>query len=100
MISILRWITINQSSVIKNSRLRDYRDRSQSLTEIHLPHHQQPDWQPLRSVPGNQIDDAALLAYLVLGHNEFHEQCVERIFCDIMLMHNLSVFAKYTAAGP
>ncbi len=65
----------------------------------------QPDWATIEiQYTGNQIDDAALLAYLVSfrDHNEFHEQCVERIFCDIMLQCNpqsLSVFAKYTRRG-
>lgn len=65
----------------------------------------QPDWATIEiQYTGPQIDDAALLAYLISfrDHNEFHEQCVERIFCDIMLHCNpqsLSVFAKYTRRG-
>ncbi len=66
---------------------------------------QQPDWASiLIRYSGPQIDHEALLAYLISfrQHNEFHEQCVERIFCD--LMHHcqpkqLTVFARYTRRG-
>ena len=46
----------------------------------------QPDWASVRiSYTGPQIDQEGLLQYLVSfrNHNEFHEQCVERIFMDI-----------------
>lgn len=46
----------------------------------------QPDWATLwLRYSGPEIDPASLLAY-VLGfreHQEFHEQCIERIFCDV-----------------
>ena len=35
-------------------------------------------------------------------HNEFHEQCVERIYCDIMAKcqpQELTVYARYTRRG-
>jgi 7-cyano-7-deazaguanine reductase len=35
-------------------------------------------------------------------HNEFHEQCVERIFTDVMARctpQQLSVYARYTRRG-
>ena len=35
-------------------------------------------------------------------HNEFHEQCVERIFCDLMHYvkpEKLTVYARYTRRG-
>jgi 7-cyano-7-deazaguanine reductase len=46
----------------------------------------QPDWGSVQiSYTGPQIDQEGLLQYLVSfrNHNEFHEQCVERIFMDI-----------------
>jgi 7-cyano-7-deazaguanine reductase len=65
----------------------------------------QPDWGSIRiAYTGPQIDQAALLAYLVSfrEHNEFHEQCVERIFMDVW-KHcrptKLSVYARYTRRG-
>ena len=65
----------------------------------------QPDWASVRiSYEGPQIDQAGLLQYLISfrNHNEFHEQCVERIFMD-MWTHckpiKLSVYARYTRRG-
>ena len=46
----------------------------------------QPDWGSVQiSYTGPQINQEGLLQYLVSyrNHNEFHEQCVERIFMDI-----------------
>jgi len=65
----------------------------------------QPDWGSVRiAYTGPQIDQAALLAYLVSfrEHNEFHEQCVERVFMDIWRNcrpTKLSVYARYTRRG-
>ena len=65
----------------------------------------QPDWASvIIEYEGNKIDEASLLAYLISFrmHNEFHEQCVERIFCDIMSRckpNKLSVYARYTRRG-
>ncbi len=65
----------------------------------------QPDWGSVQiRYRGPQIDQAGLLAYLVSfrNHNEFHEQCVERIFTDIWRRCQpikLSVYARYTRRG-
>ncbi len=65
----------------------------------------QPDWGSVQiSYSGSQIDQAGLLQYIVSfrNHNEFHEQCVERIFMDIWTRCKplkLSVFARYTRRG-
>ncbi|AFP85181.1 7-cyano-7-deazaguanine reductase [secondary endosymbiont of Ctenarytaina eucalypti] len=65
----------------------------------------QPDWGSVQiRYVGARIDREALLRYLVSfrKHNEFHEQCVERIFCDLMTFchpHTLSVYARYTRRG-
>ncbi|HEI8868395.1 TPA: NADPH-dependent 7-cyano-7-deazaguanine reductase QueF [Serratia odorifera] len=65
----------------------------------------QPDWGSVQiCYHGPQIDREALLRYLVSfrHHNEFHEQCVERIFNDIMRFcqpQRLSVYARYTRRG-
>ncbi|KQV79587.1 NADPH-dependent 7-cyano-7-deazaguanine reductase [Massilia sp. Root351] len=65
----------------------------------------QPDWGSVQiSYAGPQIDQESLLRYLIgfREHNEFHEQCVERIFTDI-LRHckptQLAVYARYTRRG-
>ncbi|KAF3998547.1 NADPH-dependent 7-cyano-7-deazaguanine reductase QueF [Glaciimonas immobilis] len=65
----------------------------------------QPDWGSVQiHYVGTPIDQASLLQYLIgfRDHNEFHEQCVERIFMDIMrhcAPQKLSVYARYTRRG-
>ncbi len=65
----------------------------------------QPDWGSVQiSYSGPQIDQAGLLQYIVSfrNHNEFHEQCVERMYMDIMARckpTKLSVYARYTRRG-
>lgn len=65
----------------------------------------QPDWAMLVvRYTGQPIDHAGLLRYLVSfrTHNEFHEQCVERIYCDITRLcapMSLAVYARYTRRG-
>ena len=65
----------------------------------------QPDWGSVQiAYTGAPIDQEGLLRYIVSfrQHQEFHEHCVERIFCDI-LAHckpsKLSVYARYTRRG-
>lgn len=65
----------------------------------------QPDWGSIQiDYRGKQIDHASLLKYLISFrlHNEFHEHCVERIFCDLMQQcqpDQLTVYARYTRRG-
>jgi 7-cyano-7-deazaguanine reductase len=65
----------------------------------------QPDWASVRiHYQGHKIQHAGLLKYIVSfrNHNEFHEQCVERIFMDIMQRcrpQKLTVEARYTRRG-
>lgn len=65
----------------------------------------QPDWGSLRiAYSGPQIDQEGLLQYIVSfrNHNEFHEQCVERIFMDLWTRCQpvkLEVYARYTRRG-
>ena len=65
----------------------------------------QPDWGSLQiSYSGPQIEQGGLLQYIVSfrNHNEFHEQCVERIFMDIWSRCKpvkLAVYARYTRRG-
>ena len=66
---------------------------------------QQPDWGTVYiEYYGNKINRDGLLKYIVSlrNHNEFHEQCVEKIFNDIMLRccpKQLTVYARYTRRG-
>ncbi|QSH40264.1 NADPH-dependent 7-cyano-7-deazaguanine reductase QueF [Lentisphaerota bacterium ZTH] len=65
----------------------------------------QPDWGSIVvEYKGTQIDREGLLKYIVSfrRHNDFHEHCVEKIFCDIMQKCSpeaLTVYAKYTRRG-
>jgi 7-cyano-7-deazaguanine reductase len=65
----------------------------------------QPDWASVQvHYVGPQIDQEGLLKYLIgfREHNEFHEQCVERIFVDILRQcapQKLAVYARYTRRG-
>ncbi|RFP10108.1 MULTISPECIES: NADPH-dependent 7-cyano-7-deazaguanine reductase QueF [unclassified Duganella] len=65
----------------------------------------QPDWASVQiHYAGPQIEQESLLRYLIgfREHNEFHEQCVERIFTDILRQcqpQQLSVYARYTRRG-
>ncbi|MSQ56120.1 MAG: NADPH-dependent 7-cyano-7-deazaguanine reductase QueF [Limnohabitans sp.] len=65
----------------------------------------QPDWGSVQiKYTGGPIDQEGLLQYIVSyrNHNEFHEQCVERIFMDVWQRCKpikLEVFARYTRRG-
>ena len=65
----------------------------------------QPDWGSVQiAYSGPAIEQAGLLRYLVSfrNHNEFHEQCVERIFMDLWTRckpNRLTVYARYTRRG-
>ncbi len=65
----------------------------------------QPDWGTVQiRYVGPQIDQEGLLKYLIgfREHNEFHEQCVERIFMDVLRQckpTKLAVYARYTRRG-
>lgn len=65
----------------------------------------QPDWGSVQiRYRGAKINREKLLRYLVSfrHHNEFHEQCVERIFNDVQRFcqpEALSVYARYTRRG-
>ncbi len=76
-----------------------------NLLKSNCPVTGQPDWASLQiSYSGAPIDQERLLQYLVSfrNHNEFHEQCVERIFMDIWTRcqpTRLAVYARYTRRG-
>ena len=65
----------------------------------------QPDWgSVVIRYEGKQIDHESLLQYIISfrEHNEFHEQCVERIFTDIKKYcqpEKLTIYARYTRRG-
>ncbi len=75
------------------------------LLKTNCPVTGQPDWASVQiAYRGRPIDHVGLLRYLVSfrRHDDFHEQCVERIFVDILhhcAPERLSVNARYTRRG-
>ncbi|MBA2655510.1 MAG: NADPH-dependent 7-cyano-7-deazaguanine reductase QueF [Tatlockia sp.] len=75
------------------------------LLKSNCPVTGQPDWGSIFiNYSGARINNESLLQYLVSfrHHNEFHEQCVERIFMDLMSHckpDELVVYARYTRRG-
>ena len=75
------------------------------LLKSNCPVTGQPDWGTLVvDYRGPALDPASLLAYLVCfrQHQDFHEQCVERIFLDLQRLlqpQALSVYARYVRRG-
>lgn len=65
----------------------------------------QPDWASISiACDGPTLDTASLLRYLVSfrQQDDFHEQCVEQIFCDIWRQcqpESLTVYARYLRRG-
>lgn len=66
---------------------------------------EQPDWGSVQiAYRGKQINASGLLKYIVSfrHHNEFHEQCIERIYMDIWQRCQpleLTVYGRYTRRG-
>ncbi|MFN4290291.1 MAG: NADPH-dependent 7-cyano-7-deazaguanine reductase QueF [Permianibacter sp.] len=75
------------------------------LLKSNCPVTGQPDWATVVvRYHGAAIDHASLLRYIVSfrNHAEFHEHCIERMFCDIWQRcqpQSLTVFARYTRRG-
>ncbi len=75
------------------------------LLKSNCPVTDQPDWACVKiDYVGPPIDHAGVLKYIVSfrQHSGFHEQCVERIFTDIMARckpEKLAVYARYTRRG-
>jgi 7-cyano-7-deazaguanine reductase len=75
------------------------------LLKSNCPVTGQPDWGSVQiHYVGAPINQEALLKYLIgfREHNEFHEQCVERIFVDVLRQcrpQKLAVYARYTRRG-
>jgi 7-cyano-7-deazaguanine reductase len=75
------------------------------LLKSNCPVTGQPDWASVQiAYRGPRLDRAGLLRYLISyrEHSDFHEQCVERIFIDIMRQcspQRLAVYARYTRRG-
>ena len=75
------------------------------LLKSNCPVTGQPDWASVQiSYSGPKIDEEGLLGYLISyrEHGDFHEQCVETIFMDILERcqpEELTVYARYVRRG-
>ncbi len=75
------------------------------LLKTNCPVTGQPDWATVVvDYCGPRIDRAGLLAYILSfrHHSDFHEHCVERMFCDLWCQvqpERLSLMARYTRRG-
>ena len=96
---LLEQAQVNPSSEIINENLVSHLLKSNCLIT------NQPDWASVYiSYKGAAIEHSVLLQYIISfrQHNEFHEQCVERIYCDLQhycQLEELTVFARYTRRG-
>lgn len=76
-----------------------------NLLKSNCPVTNQPDWATLFiHYVGKKINHVGLLKYIISlrNHNEFHEQCVERIYMDLWRLcmpKLLTVYACYTRRG-
>lgn len=75
------------------------------LLKSNCPVTGQPDWATLTvRYAGTPIDHQSLLKYVISyrDHSDFHEHCVESIFCDLLnagSFDELVVMARYTRRG-
>jgi 7-cyano-7-deazaguanine reductase len=106
-------LDIEVTSYVANDALLHSRTDEAPVEEILVSHllksnclvTGQPDWGSVQiQYVGAPIDQEGLLQYLIgfREHHEFHEQCVERIFMDIMRRckpQKLAVYARYTRRG-
>jgi 7-cyano-7-deazaguanine reductase len=76
-----------------------------NLLKSNCPVTGQPDWGSVQiHYVGPQIDQASLLRYIISyrTHTGFHEQCVEKIFLDVLQACQpvkLAIYARYTRRG-
>lgn len=95
-----------KSSLLYNSNIGKVEETLYSnMFKSNCPVTGQPDWASIQiSYSGKAISKEGLLRYLVSyrNHSGFHENCVERIFCDINEKCNpekLTVYARFTRRG-
>ncbi len=83
----------------------DRQNLHRQLLRSNCPVTGQPDWgSVVVEYTGAALDHASFLRYLVSfrQHADFHEQCVERIFLDLLRVlqpQALSVYARYVRRG-
>lgn len=97
--------TIDNSFLIQNKDCTDRGEYHSHLLRSLCPVTGQPDWASISiQFQGARICPEGLLKYLISyrQHQDFHEQCVERIYNDLMEQFNLeflTVYARYVRRG-
>ena len=92
-------LTVNRNAAPVEEKLVSHLLKSNCLVT------NQPDWASVQiHYAGPEINQEGLLRYLIgfREHQEFHEQCVERIFMDLLRQcgpAKLMVLARYTRRG-
>jgi 7-cyano-7-deazaguanine reductase len=95
----------DQSLLVEDSEERVSESLQSNLLRSLCPVTGQPDWACLMiKYQGQKINHEGLLRYIVSfrEHQEFHEQCVERIYTDLQATYQLSeltVYARYVRRG-
>ncbi|PIE42067.1 MAG: NADPH-dependent 7-cyano-7-deazaguanine reductase QueF, partial [Gammaproteobacteria bacterium] len=95
----------DQSVLISDLKNKTSETLCSHLLRSNCPVTSQPDWASvLIRYHGPKINRESLLKYIISyrTHNEFHEQCVERIFVDLLACckpDKLTVYARYTRRG-
>ncbi len=92
------YLTVHNNKII-NETLHSHLLKANCLVT------KQPDWGSIQiAYQGPQINHDGLLKYIISyrNHNEFHEQCIERIFFDILQIckpTTLSIYGRFTRRG-
>ncbi|WP_226647665.1 NADPH-dependent 7-cyano-7-deazaguanine reductase QueF [Microbulbifer variabilis] len=92
-------LALDESGVVVTETLYSH------LLRSNCPVTGQPDWATVMvEYKGPMLQREALLAYIISfrEHQDFHEHCVERIFCDLQNLADfseLTVCARYTRRG-
>jgi len=97
--------TIDSSFLIQNKDCIDQGEYHSHLLRSLCPVTGQPDWASIAiQFKGARVCPEGLLKYLISyrKHQDFHEQCVERIYNDLMerfKLEFLTVYARYVRRG-
>ena len=92
-------LVVEENVLVENQKLHSH------LLKSNCPVTGQPDWATVGvHYSGKKISEKALLKYIVSfrQHQDFHENCVEKIFSDIKQQcspDKLTVYARYTRRG-
>lgn len=93
------------ASLLKAESIQVSETLNSHLLKSNCPVTNQPDWATVViEYSGSKLNQEALLQYIISyrNHDDFHEHCVEQIFCDLLAVgefEQLIVGARYTRRG-